>query len=125
MVKRLLVVEGDAETRSLIRAVAASEQRIEVADEVTTAEAAILLAAKNQPDLIVLDHLLPGTLRGIDAAPDLKIAAPNASILVIGSEALATRAESQRGVDAFLGRRQLVQWFLPTVRRLLGLPVSP
>jgi signal transduction histidine kinase len=120
-VKVLVVVEDDPDVRLMVRATLAVDPRIEIAGEAASAEAAIELARSIQPGLIILDHSLDGDLTGLEAAPKLKKAAPNSTILLFTAFDLARQASAEPAVDAFLPKARFSE-LLPTVRELLGLP---
>lgn len=118
--KVLMVVEDDRDMQLLIEVMLGADGRLELAGSATTASEAIDAARRDQPDLIVLDHFIDGDIMGIDAAPRLKEAAPNARILLCTSHDLAVEAERAESVDGFLSKND-IQRLLPTVQGLLGI----
>jgi two-component system chemotaxis response regulator CheY len=80
---RVLIVDDLEELRTLSRV------RLERSGHVVVAEAsngrdAIEAAKTHQPDLVVLDVMMP-ELTGLQALPDIAAAAPGAKILVFSS----------------------------------------
>lgn len=116
----LVVVEDEEDMRFMIRITLAQDPRLDLLGETATAEEAIELARGLQPGAVVLDHQLEGKLTGMEAAPLIKAAAPNAKILLFTAFDLEREAEEDPFVDAFL-RKDGVKHLLATVDRLLGL----
>jgi CheY-like chemotaxis protein len=67
---RVLLVDDAAEMRALLRALLADQVGIEVA-EADSGEQALLLAAADRPDLVIMDHHMPG-MDGVTATRHLK-----------------------------------------------------
>lgn len=118
--KVLLVVEDDADMRRLIGVVLSADPRIEIVGEAATASEAIAVARSTQVDLIILDHFIEGDVMGLQAAPTLKVLAPNAKILLFTSHDLSTEVQREPAIDAYLPKRKIGE-LLPTCRHLLGL----
>lgn len=116
----LLVVEDEPDFRKLIRLSLEDDPRIQSSGETTTAEEAIALAGKSHPDLVILDNYLEGGLDGLEAAPMLKAAAPDAKILLFTAYDLSAQARREPAIDAYL-RKDDIKKLLPTAQRLLGL----
>ncbi len=79
---RVLVVDDHSLFRRGLIALLASDPRVVVVAEAADAGEAQRLAAATQPDVVLLDHHLPG-VRGIDALPGLREAAPAARVLML------------------------------------------
>lgn len=118
----LVVIEDDADFRRLIRLTLSSDPDIAVDGEAASAEEAIPLAEESQPNLIVLDHFIEGTIMGLELAPMLKRVAPNARIMLFTTHDLRVEVSREPAIDKFLRKHDLAQ-LLPAVRELLGLPV--
>ena len=114
--RRVLVVDDNHAVREGLRALIGAERRFDVVGDAASAADAIALARTKEPDLIVLDHEMPGRT-GLDAIPELRAAAPAAHIVMytmssqIGPEAAARGASAAvpKGDEALL---------LATLRRL-------
>ncbi len=100
---RLLVVDDHNLFRRGLIALLGQDPRFQVAGEAADANAAIGLAQRLQPDLVLLDNHLPG-VSGIDAIGALKAAAPQARVLMLTvSEHEADLARGLRaGADGYL-----------------------
>ncbi len=121
----LVVVEDDPDMRTLIRLTLALEHRFEVSGEAASAADALeVVRSTADLDLIILDHFIDGDVMGLEAAPLLKAAAPEAKILLFTSHDLATEARREPAIEAYLSKEHLEQ-LLPTAQRLLGLDVTP
>lgn len=79
---RLLVVDDHTLFRRGLIALLAADPRFVVVAEAGDAGEAQRRAAAEQPDLILLDNHLPG-VRGVDALPGLRAAAPHAKVLML------------------------------------------
>ncbi|MBU1209475.1 MAG: response regulator [Proteobacteria bacterium] len=100
--KKILVIEDDAEMRSLLKDFIEEEEGYE-ADSVGDGSEAFRKLAKEHFDLILTDIRMPG-LSGMDILPGLKKLQPQSLIIVItafGSEEVYRRA-LERGADAYL-----------------------
>jgi two-component system, NarL family, response regulator NreC len=83
---RVLIVDDHELLRAGLRSRLELEPGIAVVGEADTAERAVLMARRLQPDLIVLDLLLPRK-SGDEVIPDLAGVAPRARVLVVSSQA--------------------------------------
>lgn len=79
---RLLVVDDHSLFRRGLIALLGQDARFEVVGEAGDAGEAQRRAGALQPDLILLDHNLPG-VSGVDALPGLREAAPRARVLML------------------------------------------
>lgn len=79
---RILVVDDHTLFRRGLTALLARDPRLAVVGDAADAGAAQRRAQQLQPDLILLDNHLPG-VRGVDALPALREAAPRARVLML------------------------------------------
>jgi len=79
---RILVVDDHTLFRRGLTALLARESAFEVVGDAADAGEAQRRAQELQPDLILLDNHLPG-VRGVDALPALREAAPQARVLML------------------------------------------
>jgi two-component system response regulator NreC len=103
---RVLLVDDHELLRAGLRSRLEKEPGIEVVGEADTAERAVVLARRLQPDLILLDMLLPRT-SGYDAIPQLNSVAPEARILVVSSQAApsSVRRALSAGASGYIPKR--------------------
>ncbi|MEX2539882.1 MAG: response regulator transcription factor [Actinomycetota bacterium] len=123
-VRVIVIVEDEPDMRMMIRELLRSDPRIEVVGEATNAHDAVEAARSLDPGLIVLDHQIEGDIMGIDAAPLLKKAAPNAKILLFSAFDMRKEAEAEPAIDEFLSKSD-VRKLVSTVQRMLGLSRPP
>lgn len=120
----LVVVENDPDFRILIRLHLGEDHRIEITGEAGSADEAMEMVREAGPGMVILDHYLNGDGRGLEAAPRLRRAAPQAKILLLSSDDLSAEARAEPAVDAFVWKGE-IERLLPTTQRLLGLePIS-
>ena len=81
----VLVVDDHAVVRSGIKSLLAAEPDLEVVAEASNARDAIFEARARQPDVILLDVVMPGE-SGIEVLPKLKKEAPDAKVLVLSMQ---------------------------------------
>lgn len=100
---RILVVDDHTLFRRGLTALLTAQPRFDVVGEAGDAGEAHRRAAELQPDVILLDHHLPG-VEGVDAIQGLREVAPRARILMLTvSEDGATLARAlQRGASGYL-----------------------
>jgi two-component system, NarL family, response regulator NreC len=85
MLTRILLVDDHELLRAGLRSRLEQEPGIEVVGDADSAERAIVLARALQPDLVLLDLLLPRK-NGFDAIPEIARVAPDARVIVISSQ---------------------------------------
>jgi two-component system, NarL family, nitrate/nitrite response regulator NarL len=100
---RLLLVDDHSLFRRGLKALLDQDDRFEVSAEAGDVGEALRQLAKDAPDVILLDNHLPG-VRGVDAIPALKEAAPRARVLMltVSEDAQDLAAALQAGADGYL-----------------------
>lgn len=100
---RLLVVDDHKLFRRGLIALLSQDRRFQVVAEAADANAAIELAGRERPDLVLLDNHLPG-VQGVDAIAAIKAAAPGTRVLMLTvSEDETDLARGLRaGADGYL-----------------------
>jgi len=79
---RVLLADDHAHFRAGIAALLLSEPDMELAGEATDGEAAVELAARLQPDVVLMDLNMPG-LNGIEATRRINYTSPHIGVLVL------------------------------------------
>ena len=82
---RLLIVDDHQLVRSGLRRLLEAQEDMSVEDEAGNASDGIRLARLHKPDVVLLDVGMPGR-SGVEAAPEIREAAPDARILVVSME---------------------------------------
>jgi NarL family two-component system response regulator LiaR len=80
----VVIVDDHAEVRSGLRAYLASQPGFNVVGEAASSEAAISLATKHTPDVMLMDLLLPA-FDGVEAMREIKKISPGTQIIVLTS----------------------------------------
>ena len=103
---RVLLVDDHELLRAGLKSRLEPEPGIEVVGEADTAERAVLMARRVQPDLIVLDLLLPRK-SGDEVIPELTEVAPQSRVLVVSSQAApsSVRRALSAGAAGYLPKR--------------------
>lgn len=78
---RVLLVDDSADVRTLLRTRIELDGAFEVIEEAVDGAEAIALATQLQPDVIILDAMMP-VLSGVDALPAIVRGAPNSKVVV-------------------------------------------
>jgi DNA-binding NarL/FixJ family response regulator len=106
MTTRVLLVDDHELLRAGLRSRLEKESGIEVVGEADSGERAVVLARALQPDLVLLDLLLPRK-SGFDAIPEIIGVAPEARVLVISSQTAASsvRRALTAGAAGYLPKR--------------------
>jgi two-component system response regulator NreC len=82
---RVLIVDDHAVVRTGLRRVLDAEEGIETVGEAADAERAVFEAIETQPDVVLLDVMMPGKT-GIEGMPALLQAVPQAKVLVLSMQ---------------------------------------
>jgi DNA-binding NarL/FixJ family response regulator len=114
---RVLIVDDHELLRAGLRSRLEGEPGIAVVGEADSAERAVVMTRSLQPDLILLDLLLPRT-SGYDAIPELAKVAPLAKILVVSSQAApsSVRRALSAGAVGYLPKRSSDRELLTAIR---------
>jgi DNA-binding NarL/FixJ family response regulator len=118
---RVLIVDDHELLRAGLRSRLEGEYGIVVVGEADTAEQAVVMARKLQPDLILLDLLLPRK-SGIDAIPELAHVASQARVLVVSSQAApsSVRAALSAGAAGYLPKRSSDRELVTAIKLVAG-----
>lgn len=118
---RILVVEDDDDNRGIVVKILTGEGYSTL--EATDGRAAIALARREHPDLIIMDLAMPD-LDGWETSRRLKADPKSADIPIIALTAFAMRGDEERarkaGCDAYLSKPCRPQAIREAVRRFVG-----
>ena len=99
----VLVVDDSDVLRTVVSHYLDDESDLQVIASVASAREALVQALRFAPDVILLDHDMPGRT-GLDVLPELRACSPLARIVVF-SAASDIRADALlRGADEFVGK---------------------
>ena len=124
---RVVVVDDDEDFLWLIRLSLQLEHDITVIGEAEEAETGVALALREQPDIVVMDLMMP-RIDGFEATKQIKRSRPAVKVLALSSLSLdnAIRQETHRsGADALLGKHDIATALVPMIRSLHKARVSP
>jgi DNA-binding NarL/FixJ family response regulator len=115
----VLIVDDHALFRAGLRSRLELERDITPVGEAATAEEAVSRARSLQPDLVLLDLLLPGT-SGQDAIPKLAKASPRSRVLVVSSQAApsSVRQALAAGAAGYVPKRASDQELVAAIRQV-------
>jgi len=118
---RVLIVDDHQLVRSGLRLLLESEDDMTVEDEAGNAEDAVRLARLHKPDVVLLDVVMPGG-SGLDAAPDIKEAAPKSRILVLSmqDDPSYVRQAFSAGASGYLLKEAADNELVAAVREVAG-----
>jgi two-component system, NarL family, response regulator NreC len=118
---RVLIVDDHELLRAGLRSRLEHEYGIAVVGEADSAERAVVMARKLQPDLILLDLLLPRK-SGIDAIPELAHVAPQARVLVVSSQAApsSVRRALSAGAAGYLPKHSSDRDLVSAIKLVAG-----
>jgi DNA-binding NarL/FixJ family response regulator len=121
MTTRVLLVDDHELLRAGLRSRLEKEPGIEIVGETDTAERAVILARSLQPDLVLLDLLLPRK-NGFDAIPEIAGVAPNARVIVISSQTAASsvRRALSAGASGYIPKRASDGELLAAIRQVMS-----
>ena len=120
----VLVVDDDPAVREIVRDVVEAETGWVVIGEATDGREAIVLAQELQPDLVVLDLMLP-VMSGIDALPQVLRVAPRATIVMLTAYPGARELIDAAALGAAVTMEKTALTKLPAVvRDVLGHPAA-
>jgi DNA-binding NarL/FixJ family response regulator len=121
VVATILIVDDNAQLRTLLRGIVAQEPNFHVVGEAEDGAEAIRLARDLQPDIVLLDLALP-RVNGLEALRQIKGERPEIKVIIVTvhTEDAYRQAAEDRGTDAFLLKKTLATALLPTIQRLLG-----
>ena len=116
---RVLLVDDDPFIRDLFESALVAAGGFDVVGEAGDARSGVRAAARLVPDVVLLDHMMPG-LSGIEILPELKRACPRARVLVVSAADVADDAYAA-GADLFVPKPRAAR-DLPAALRELTAP---
>lgn len=116
---RVLLVDDHELFRSSLRARLEGEDGIAPVGEAGTAEQAVVMTRALQPDVVLLDLLMPRT-NGHDAIPELLEAYPSTKVLVVSSQTQpsSVRRAVAAGARGYVPKRASSTELVEAIRRV-------
>jgi DNA-binding NarL/FixJ family response regulator len=113
----VLIAEDDLGVREVLASVVRSESTFELAAAVENADQAITAAARDLPDVALIDVRMPGG--GARATRGIKRASPHTHVIVFSAQDdPPTRQEMfEAGADGYLVKGSLVTTIIASIRR--------
>lgn len=121
MTVRVLVVDDSSDVRRLLVTIIEGHDKCwSVVGEAVDGRDAIVVAGFVQPDLVLLDLSMP-VMDGLEALPQILLAAPGAKVVVLSGfpSHAASAAALTAGASHYLEKNALVSTLIPQLRRLL------
>ena len=105
---RVLIADDHSVVRSIVRSTLQQHPHIVVCGEATDGAEAVELAKKIQPDVTVLNIIMP-VLNGFDAAREIRRQVPQSAIVILSTHADRFFIEEARkvGVRAFVAKSKV------------------
>ena len=102
---RILLVDDEADMLLLLQAML-SNSHWEVLGKALTAEDALRMAPELEPDVAVVDYMMPG-MHGFDLAGELKALHPNCTVIIFSAFDVEQEARAHPHVDQFLSKTKI------------------
>ena len=114
---RVLIAEEDADARAALAQLVSSEPALELADAVSDAAQAILVAMREKPAVAVLDVHIPGG--GATAARGIKRCSPKTRVLALspGNDRETVLQMLEAGADGYLVKGSSAETILTSIER--------
>lgn len=118
---RILLADDTEDIRTLLRILLEADARFRVVAEAADGSEAVLLAAQQKPDVIVLDLAMP-VLDGLEALPEIRRVSPASAIIVLSgfeTKRMADRALAA-GADRYIEKGTAITELATAIIELVG-----
>jgi DNA-binding NarL/FixJ family response regulator len=115
---RVLIAEDDDGVRETLASVVRAEAAFELAGTVADAAQAIVTAARELPDVALVDVRMPGG--GATAARGIKLRSPHTCVLAFSAhdDRLTMQEMAEAGADGYLVKGSPVAAIVASIRRI-------
>jgi two-component system response regulator DesR len=121
----ILLADDEAKVRSALRLLLEQQDWIDGVSEVDNGVDLATAACDCQPDLLLLDHELPGLKPLADFVERLHNNCPSMSIIALSGQPEAERQALAAGVDAFVSKSEPPERLLSIVETVGGIHKGP
>lgn len=117
----ILIVDDNAQIRTIIQGIIAQEFDLYVVGEAGDGAEAMRLVQTLRPAMVLLDISMP-QVSGLEVLQWVKTERPETKVIIVTvhDEETYRQAAEDSGADAFLLKKTLVTDLLPTIQRLRG-----
>jgi two-component system invasion response regulator UvrY len=114
---RVLIADDDVEVRGLVGFILSQDPGVLLVGEAEDGESAIILVRQAQPDLVVMDVMMPG-VGGLEATRRIKREWPDTRVLVLTNltDDETRRSAFVNGADSFLSKRDIGTRLLAAIK---------
>lgn len=116
---RVLVADDQADHRAIVRRILERSGRFRVTAEAGDGRAAVELAERERPDLVLLDLTMP-KMTGLEALPRILSTSPGTKVVVLSGQVPRTAAGAAPGAAAFLGKGMSPSQLLEELLTVMG-----
>jgi two-component system invasion response regulator UvrY len=114
---RVLIADDDVEVRGLVGFILSQDPGVLLVGEADDGESAIILVRQAQPDLVLMDVMMPG-VGGLEATRRIKREWPETRVLVLTNltDDETRRSAFVNGADSFLSKRDIASRLLAAIK---------
>ena len=114
---RVLIADDDVEARNLIGFILSHDPGVLLVGEAVDGDSAIILVRQAQPDVVVMDVMMPG-VGGLEATRRIKREWPDTRILVLTNltDDETRRSAFLNGADSFITKRDITTRLLAAIK---------
>ena len=114
---RVVIADDDVEARNLIGFILSQDPGVLLVGEAVDGDSAIILVRQAEPDLVVMDVMMPG-VGGLEATRRIKREWPDTRVLVLTNltDDETRRSAFVNGADSFLTKRDIATRLLAAIK---------
>jgi CheY-like chemotaxis protein len=114
---RVVIADDDVEVRTLVDFILRQDPAVLLVGEAEDGESAIILVRQAQPDVVIMDVMMPG-VGGLEATRRIKREWPDTRVLVLTNltDDETRRSAFVNGADSFLTKRDIATRLLAAIK---------